>query len=411
MKTTRACSPGHQGGEHGRVAHIATDQPVRPELPDLARVDPGWGGVREDLVGRIIRLLGSDGRQEVVDLRNREARDADVEVEVRGHQCPQFSGEQVLVPAGIECQFVVGEDIGALLGLAQVLDLQTGHRGQAQLGGRSHAAVAGQDRARLVDQHRHGEAELPDTGGDLPDLLRGMRAGIAGPRGEGRQRAMRNLRLGHNHLQNCAWWAIVPRDRRRSLDTIAWIVSSPDAASEGEGLCAWAAGQHSPRAGQRARPTGRGLEGLVHGLEGARDDALASRVVFRPRVEVGLRHDGEDAETSAGLDVGGGLVVSDSSTGLAVDLRVRMLVLHQAEGVRERAMAASLSYHPTSSTPLGVTARVAPSWAGQAASGAEARWGRGLCAWAPASIPRGGEACQSGGHGSRRLSARHLHCT
>ena len=55
-----------------------------------------------------------------------------------------------------------------------------------------------------------------------------------------------------------------------------------------------------------------------------------------------------------------------------------MLVLHQAEGVRERAMAASLSYHPTSSTPLGVTARVAPSWAGQAASGAEARWGRGL---------------------------------
>ena len=59
----------------------------------------------------------------------------------------------------------------------------------------------------------------------------------------------------------------------------------------------------------------------MHGLEGARDDALASRVVFGPRVEVGLRHDGEDAETSAGLDVGGGLVVSDSSTGLAVDLR------------------------------------------------------------------------------------------
>ena len=171
------------------------------------------------------------------------------------------------------------------------------------------------------------------------------------------------------------------------------------------------AGQYSHGWGSSPVPRAWGLEGLVHGLEGARDDALASRVLLRPRVEVGLRHDGEDAETSAGLDVGGGLVVSDSSTGLAVDLRVRMLVLHQAEGVRERAMAASLSYHPTSSTPLGVTARVAPSWAGQAASGAEARWGRGLCAWAPASIPRGGEACQSGGHGSRRLSARHLHCT
>ena len=76
-----------------------------------------------------------------------------------------------------------------------------------------------------------------------------------------------------------------------------------------------------PRVGKLARPTGMGLEGFVHGLEGARDDALASRVLLRPRVEVGLRHDGEGTETGAGLDVGGGLVVSDSSTGLAVDLR------------------------------------------------------------------------------------------
>ena len=76
------------------------------------------------------------------------------------------------------------------------------------------------------------------------------------------------------------------------------------------------------------------------------------------------------------MDVGSGLVVSDSSTGLAVDLRVRMLVMHQAEGFRERGMAVSLSYNPTPSTPLGFTARVAPSWGGQATSGAEAMWGR-----------------------------------
>ena len=76
------------------------------------------------------------------------------------------------------------------------------------------------------------------------------------------------------------------------------------------------------------------------------------------------------------MDVGGGLVVSDASTGLAVDLRVRMLVMHQAEGFRERGMAVSLSYDPTPSTPLGLVARVAPSWGGQATSGAEALWGR-----------------------------------
>ena len=108
----------HQGGEHGRVAHIATDQPVRPELPDLAPVDPGGGGVREGVVGRIARLLGGDGRQEGVDLWNREASDPDIEVEIRSQQRPQLRGEEVLIPARIECQFVVGEHIGALLRLA-----------------------------------------------------------------------------------------------------------------------------------------------------------------------------------------------------------------------------------------------------------------------------------------------------
>ena len=112
------------------------------------------------------------------------------------------------------------------------------------------------------------------------------------------------------------------------------------------------------------------------GLEGARDYTLAGRLSLRPSVEVGLRHDGGDAETGAGLDVGGGLVVSDTSTGLTVDLRVRMLVMHQADGFSERGMALSLSYNPTPSTPLGLTARVAPSWGGEATSGAEAMWGR-----------------------------------
>ena len=112
------------------------------------------------------------------------------------------------------------------------------------------------------------------------------------------------------------------------------------------------------------------------GLEGSRDYRLAGRLSLRPSVEVGLRHDGGDAETGAGMDVGGGLVVSDSSTGLSVDVRVRMLVVHQADGFRERGMAVSLSWDSTPSTPLGLVARVAPSWGGEAMSGAEALWGR-----------------------------------
>ena len=38
-------------------------------------------------------------------------------------------------------------------------------------------------------------------------------------------------------------------------------------------------------------------------------------------------------------------------------------------------MSLSLGWDPTPSSPLGVTARVAPSWGGQAQGGAEALWG------------------------------------
>ena len=112
------------------------------------------------------------------------------------------------------------------------------------------------------------------------------------------------------------------------------------------------------------------------GLEGSRAVTLGGRLSLRPSVEVGLRYDGGDAETGAGMDVGAGLGFSDSGTGLAVDVHVRTLLVHEAEGFSERGVAFSVSYDPTPSTPLGVSARVAPSWGGQAQSGVAALWGR-----------------------------------
>ena len=126
----------------------------------------------------------------------------------------------------------------------------------------------------------------------------------------------------------------------------------------------------------RLKATEAAVSRFRTGLEGSRDYTLAGRLSLKPSVEVGLRHDGGDAETGAGMDVGGGLVVSDASTGLAVDVRVRTLLVHQDEDFSERGVSLSLSYNPTPSTPLGFVARVAPSWGGQATSGAQALWGR-----------------------------------
>ena len=126
----------------------------------------------------------------------------------------------------------------------------------------------------------------------------------------------------------------------------------------------------------RLKATDAAVTRFRTGLEGSRAYRLAGRLSLTPSVEVGLRRDGGDAETGAGLDVGGGLVVSDSGAGLAVDVRVRTLLVHQDKDFSGRGVAVSLSYNPTPSTPLGFMARVAPSWGGQATRGAEALWGR-----------------------------------
>ena len=51
-------------------------------------------------------------------------------------------------------------------------------------------------------------------------------------------------------------------------------------------------------------------------------------------------------------------------------------LVHQDERFRLRGVSLSISYDPTSSTPLGFTAGVVPSWGGQVMSDAEALWGR-----------------------------------
>ena len=111
-------------------------------------------------------------------------------------------------------------------------------------------------------------------------------------------------------------------------------------------------------------------------LEASRGYSFKRGLSLQPSLEVGVRRDGGDAENGAGVDVGGGLIVSDAVTGLSADIRVRMLLAHQDEGFRDRGMSVSFSYNPTPSTPLGFVAKLTPSWGGQATSGARALWGQ-----------------------------------
>ena len=49
---------------------------------------------------------------------------------------------------------------------------------------------------------------------------------------------------------------------------------------------------------------------------------------MKPRVEVGLHHDGGDTETEPGMDLGAGLALVDEGSGLGGDVRIRTLLAH-----------------------------------------------------------------------------------
>ena len=57
------------------------------------------------------------------------------------------------------------------------------------------------------------------------------------------------------------------------------------------------------------------------GLEASRGYSFQRGLSLKPSLEVGLRRDGGDAETGAGVDLGGGLIVSDTLTGLSADVQ------------------------------------------------------------------------------------------
>ena len=112
-------------------------------------------------------------------------------------------------------------------------------------------------------------------------------------------------------------------------------------------------------------------------FEGSRGFSFGSGLSLVPGVEVGLRHDGGDAERGSGVDIGGEILVSSPAMGLSAEVRMRTLLVHEAEGFHDRGVSVSLSFDPMPSTSLGLKARVEPSWGGRDRGGAEALWGGG----------------------------------
>ena len=88
-----------------------------------------------------------------------------------------------------------------------------------------------------------------------------------------------------------------------------------------------------------------------------------------------MRHDGGDAETGFGLDLGGGLAYADEQSGLGLELNARALLAHEDEDFREWGVSGALIFDPDPSSDRGLSLSVGPSWGASSTGGAEALLG------------------------------------
>ena len=91
------------------------------------------------------------------------------------------------------------------------------------------------------------------------------------------------------------------------------------------------------------------------GLEAGWPMALDGGGHFAPRLETGIRHDGGDAESGFGVELGGGLTWSHSRSGLAFDLQGRTLLTHEDDDIADRGFSAGLAFDPDPASERGLS--------------------------------------------------------
>ena len=110
-------------------------------------------------------------------------------------------------------------------------------------------------------------------------------------------------------------------------------------------------------------------------LEGSHRIELAGGQTLTPSLEVGLRHDGGDAETGTGVELGGGVSYADPALGLTVTAKARGLLAHEDADYTEWGASGSVKIDP-GATGRGLSLSLSPAW-GADSGNAERLWGLG----------------------------------
>ncbi|MCY4173244.1 MAG: autotransporter outer membrane beta-barrel domain-containing protein [Cyanobacteria bacterium MAG CAR3_bin_5] len=85
------------------------------------------------------------------------------------------------------------------------------------------------------------------------------------------------------------------------------------------------------------------------GLEATRPFPLANDAALLPSLEIGIRHDGGDAESGFGLEVGAGIAWSAPQQGITAEVKGRSLLTHADQEFRQQGLALSFAWQPNAS--------------------------------------------------------------
>jgi transposase len=158
-----------------RLPRVAAEQPMFSQEPQIATTrdrcfrDRGQGVFR-------IRSRRPHVGEEQIDLGRFEARDRNIELLDRQelNEFAKLDRKEFSIPAGLFGDSVVGDHIGTLLGWAEVAEPNDRHLSHTLQARALQSSMSGENHILVVDDQRVQESELPDAGGNLPDLLFGM---------------------------------------------------------------------------------------------------------------------------------------------------------------------------------------------------------------------------------------------
>ena len=160
-----------------------------------------------------------------------------------------------------------------------------------------------------------------------------------------------------------------------------------------------ASGRGRSADGGNLAPARATVSRLRLGLEGSWPIGLGGGATLTPSLEIGVRHDDGDAETGFGLDLGGGLALSDPGRGLEAELRGRGLLSHESKGFRDLGFSGSLAWEGKPSSDRGAKLTLTQTVGGTSSGGADALLSR---------TTLDGLAANDNGEGNRDLKSRRL---